>query len=233
MATFSENKWSPPLKNRSNPSSPTFTNPKSHLYAFFRTKDCTCEQQQNTRIPSRVDKRSVFQNTLGVPMGSSGFGRRSLGESRDDSRGLMFLNLGLVCVFFWGDVFLTIYSCAPLSRPFCVWDWGGFSCASRRANCSSRTVVVFCHPFERAKSRYFDGLPHSAGIQFGCLEFAMPIWHLVWKGRKKTERCADYGWFNFVCLISWWRYWIYWCEGMQSSICFEYHVSSICICTIK
>lgn len=51
-------------------------------------------------------------------MGSSGFGGRSLGESRDDSRGLMFLNLGLVCVFFWGGCFfdyIYIYSCAEPS----------------------------------------------------------------------------------------------------------------------
>lgn len=145
--------------------------------AFLRTKDCTCEQQQNTRFPSRVDKRSVFQNTLGVPMGSSGFGGRSLGESRDDSRGLMLLNLGLVCVFFWGGMFFWLYIVA-LSRPFCVWDLRRiFLCFTS----------FFYYPFERAKSRYFDGLPHSAGIQFGCLEFAMPIWHLVWKGRKQRK----------------------------------------------
>lgn len=111
----------PPPEKPLKPCFPTtFTNPKSHLYGFLGPKDCTCEQQQNTRFPSRVDKRSVFQNTLGVPMGSSGFGGRSLGESRDDSRGLMLLNLGLVCVFFGGMCFLTIYSCAEPSFWWCL-----------------------------------------------------------------------------------------------------------------
>lgn len=148
-------------------------------------KDCTCEQQQNTRLPSRVDKRSVFQNTLGLPMGSSGFGGRSLGESKGCFTGMDVFLGGR-----GGDVFWPPFLWG-LSPSFL--NWGGFLLCftsepspfflnknmCRLFNAHSSFLPSFWT--RQKKNRYFDGLPHSARIQFGCLEFAMPIWHLVWK----------------------------------------------------
>ena len=100
QSTFSETN-DPPNKSSSPSSPPHLCQPQKAIFMASWTKECTCEQQQNTRFPSRVDKRGIFQNTLGVPMGSSGFGGRSLGETGWD--GAWALTFSLVC--FLGGVF--------------------------------------------------------------------------------------------------------------------------------
>ena len=131
-----------------------------------------------------------------------------------------------------GGMFFWLYIVA-LSRPFCVWDLRRIFLCFTSCKLFKPHSCSFLPSFWTRKIQVFWWSPTFCRNPVWMLGICDADLTLGLKRSETTERCADYGRFNFVCFISWWRYWIYWCEGMQSSICFEYHVSSICICTIK